>query len=102
MAGKFPPRYMGAVMSGQAMGGIFPSVVDIVVLAMRVKDMYVGFVCFLIATIVLVVAFLAYTGVRSANFYKFYSKLTPVSHAVSHVEGEEEEVEDRRQPEARR
>ena len=35
MAGPFPPKYMGAVMAGQAMGGIFPSVVGIIVATLR-------------------------------------------------------------------
>merc|ERR1719209_259385 len=34
VAGKFPPAYMGAVFSGQAVGGIFASGTNVVVLAL--------------------------------------------------------------------
>ena len=72
-AGAFPPAYMGAVMAGQAMGGIFPALVDIIVLALDVKDKNVGFVCFLIATAVLIASLVAFAWMSSANFFKFYT-----------------------------
>ncbi len=34
MAGRFPPAYMAAVFSGQAVGGIFASGTNVVVLAL--------------------------------------------------------------------
>ena len=36
VAGKFPPHYMGGMMSGQALGGIFPALVNILVIAVQV------------------------------------------------------------------
>lgn len=41
VAGKFPPSYMGSVMAGQAMGGIFPALVDIAAIGISVpaKDL---------------------------------------------------------------
>ena len=37
VAGKFPPLYMGGMMAGQALGGIFPALVNIVVIALDVQ-----------------------------------------------------------------
>ena len=37
VAGKFPPNYIGGMMSGQALGGIFPSLVNILVIAIQVN-----------------------------------------------------------------
>ena len=53
VAGKFPPKYMGSAMAGQAFGGVFPAVVNIIVVAMNIQEQDVGFACFLIATLVL-------------------------------------------------
>ncbi len=72
-AGKFPVRYMGAVMAGQAMGGIFPAVVDIVTVALKVPDKDEGFYCFLIATVVLIASFLAFSWVQTVKFFKYFS-----------------------------
>ena len=36
VCGKFPPHYMGGMMAGQALGGIFPALVNIFVIAMQV------------------------------------------------------------------
>jgi hypothetical protein len=40
--------------AGQAVGGIFPVLVDILVTLVRVREQDVGFACFTIATLVLV------------------------------------------------
>ena len=37
VAGKFPSKYMGGMMSGQALGGIFPALVNIAVIALKVS-----------------------------------------------------------------
>ena len=52
MSGKFPPSYIGAQMGGQAMGGIFPALVDISVVAMDIKEEDVGAACFLVSTFI--------------------------------------------------
>ena len=37
VAGEFPSKYMGGMMAGQALGGIFPALVNIGVIALKVK-----------------------------------------------------------------
>ena len=49
MAGKFPPAYMGAVFSGQAVGGIFASGTNVVVLALGATPQQAAFFCFVLS-----------------------------------------------------
>ena len=72
VCGKFPPSYMGGMMAGQALGGIFPALVNIFVIAMQVTGACqtipkisfnyqvspedIGFWCFLIAFIFVVLS----------------------------------------------
>ena len=37
VAGKFPANYMGGMMAGQALGGIFPATANIAVIALQVQ-----------------------------------------------------------------
>jgi len=73
MAGKFPLSYIGAQMGGQAMGGIFPALVDIFVVSMNIKEEDVGAACFLIATIVLIFTFLCLTWMFKSPFFLHYN-----------------------------
>ena len=57
VAGKFPPKYMGSAMAGQAFGGVFPAIVDIIIVAMNIEEQNIGFACFLIATLVLFIRY---------------------------------------------
>ena len=56
------------ILSGQAVGGIFPALVDVFVTLVRVREQDVGFACFTIATVVLVIGIL---GKSSPSFQKF-------------------------------
>ncbi|TRY69151.1 hypothetical protein TCAL_02182 [Tigriopus californicus] len=78
VAGKFPPKYMGSIMAGQAMGGVFPALVDIVVISANVQAKDTGFACFLIATLCLIASFVSFAWVRRTKFFKFYAE-TPLS-----------------------
>ncbi len=52
MAGKFPPAYMGAVFSGQAVGGIFASVSNVFFLAIGATPSHAAFFCFILSCII--------------------------------------------------
>ena len=60
VAGKFPPAYMGAVFSGQAVGGIFASGCNVVFLALGASASQSGFFCFLTSVLFLLTALVAY------------------------------------------
>merc|ERR1719422_1104090 len=72
VAGKFPPAYMGAVFAGQAVGGIFASGTNVVVLAMGATAVQSGFFCFVTSVVFLLTALLGYFFVTRSEFYKHY------------------------------
>ena len=46
-------------MIGQAIGGVFPAIVDIVIVSLDVKEEDVGAICFLIASLTLALCLIA-------------------------------------------
>lgn len=72
VAGKFPPAYMGAVFSGQAVGGIFASGTNVVVLAMGATAVQSAFFCFVLSVVFLLTALLAYAYATRTEFYQHY------------------------------
>jgi len=72
IAGKFPPAYMGAVFSGQAVGGIFASGANVVFLAIGATPTQSAFFCFILSVIFLGTAMAAYLFATRSDFYKYY------------------------------
>ena len=72
VAGKFPPAYMGAVFSGQAVGGIFASGTNVVVLALGATELQSGFFCFVLSVVFLLTALIAYGVATRSEFYQHY------------------------------
>ena len=72
MAGKFPDNYMSAQMIGQAIGGVFPALVDISIVALHVKEEDVGSACFTIATVVLIICLVSLRWAFQTEFFKHY------------------------------
>lgn len=79
VAGKFPPAYMGAVFSGQAVGGIFASGTNVVVLAMGATATQSAFFCFVLSVIFLMTALVAYGVATRSEFYQHYLGEKPTS-----------------------
>jgi len=85
VAGKFPPAYMGAVFSGQAVGGIFASVSNVIFLAIGATPTQAAFFCFVLSVIFLGTAMIAYVCATRSEFYKFYlgeNQGTPDDHKL--------------------
>ncbi len=59
-------------MVGQAFGGVFPALVDIVIVSLNVKEEDVGAVCFAIATVVLLTCFVSLFWVMRNPFFLHY------------------------------
>ena len=72
MAGKFPDPYMSAQMIGQAIGGVFPALVDISIVALHVEEEDVGSTCFTIATVVLIICLVSLRWAFQTDFFKHY------------------------------
>ena len=60
MAGMFPEKYMTAVVSGQALGGVFASGARIVSLSVGAQAAFAAFFYFMIAVIVMIFTLMAY------------------------------------------
>ena len=73
LAGKFPPKYMGGAMLGQAVGGLLPAIAVIMILAFDIEAKNVGLACFLIAVGFLILGMVSYNNARKAAFFKYYS-----------------------------
>ena len=75
MAGKFPSKYMNALISGQALGGIFAASANIVSIALGASPIDSAFIYFLVADITLVVALVLYMTLCS-SVNSFQLKIT--------------------------
>ena len=63
---------IAAQMLGQAIGGVFPALVDICIVSLNVKEEDVGSVCFAIATVVLFLCMASLIWALRTPFFKFY------------------------------
>ena len=73
MAGKFPPAYMGAVVQGQALGGIFAAATNVIMLACGADAVSAAFYDFLIAIIFLISALAAFVVLMRTEFFQYYA-----------------------------
>ena len=73
VAGKFPSNYMGGMMAGQALGGIFPALVNIAVIALRVNPPELGFYCFLIAFLFVLLSLVMFMVIQTTAFFRHYA-----------------------------
>lgn len=60
LAGKFPKGYVNAVISGQALGGIFAALANIISIALGASPTQSAFIYFLAADVTLILAFVMY------------------------------------------
>jgi len=72
LAGKFPPQYMGITFGGQALGGIFASVTNVVVILLGVEPQDAAFFCFLIAVVFLATALVCFLVATRSEFFQYY------------------------------
>ena len=72
VAGQFPPKYMGSVVQGQALGGIFAAGTNVICLALGADATYAAFCCFIVTVVFLTTALVAYIFVNRTEFFKYY------------------------------
>ncbi|XP_018336319.1 equilibrative nucleoside transporter 3 [Agrilus planipennis] len=70
MVAKFPAKYITAVVGGQALGGIFAAIAQIVSLAIGASSVHSAFVYFMIANITIVFCLIAYLFLSKSIFFK--------------------------------
>ena len=64
---------MGAVVQGQALGGIFAATSNVVMLACGADDVSAAFYNFLIAVIFLISALVAFIVLTQTEFFQYYA-----------------------------
>lgn len=72
VVGKFSPIYITATIAGQALGGIFAALAEIVSLSVGASSTHSAFVYFTIGTITIVISIICYIVLTKTVFYKFY------------------------------
>ena len=79
LAGRFPSSYMGAVFSGQAIGGVLVSGVNVLILGLGATAGNAAFSCFLTSILFLISALASFLAVTRTAFYKYHigDKITP-------------------------
>jgi len=80
VAGKFPSNYMGGMMAGQALGGIFPALVNIGVIALQVSPSNVGFYCFLVAFLFVLLSLVMFMAIQTTAFFRHFAGTGDVAY----------------------
>lgn len=73
IAGQFPSEYMTAVVSGQALGGIFSALTEIVTITFATEATVSAFTFFMIGNAVLIICLLAYIVTSKTKYFKYYT-----------------------------
>lgn len=72
IVGKFSPKYITAVVGGQALGGIFTAIVEILSLAIGASSVHSAFVYFMVGNITIAICIISYFVLSKSIFYKFH------------------------------
>ncbi|GAB0099914.1 Equilibrative nucleoside transporter [Sergentomyia squamirostris] len=73
IAGQFPSEYMTAVVSGQALGGIFAALCEIISLTFGASATTTAMVYFSVAIVVMIISLAAYFFMSRTLFFKYYT-----------------------------
>lgn len=73
IAGQFSSDYMSAVVSGQALGGIFTAAADIIAISFGAPPTATGFVFFIVGTLMLFLSLMMYVVMSKTLFFKYYT-----------------------------
>lgn len=74
ISGRFPPLYAGAVMMGQAMGGVVPSLVSIALISFEVEPCLLGPACFGAILLLLVLAMGFFHWMKTNPFFLYFAE----------------------------
>lgn len=73
IAGLFPSEYMTAVVSGQALGGIFSALAEIVTLTFAAEAKTSAFIFFMIGNVVLFICLILYIISSRTLYFKYFT-----------------------------
>lgn len=96
LAGMFPIQYMQAIMSGQAIGGVFAALANILSIALSgSNERDSAFVFFTIATVTSLAALIGYISLYTNDFSKYYINYQDVLEIIEPEENDNDEVSTR-------
>ncbi|XP_050299613.1 equilibrative nucleoside transporter 3-like [Anthonomus grandis grandis] len=72
IVGNFSPVYITAVIGGQALGGIFAALAEIVSLALGASSTHAALVYFIIGNVTIVISVVLYIVLTKTVFYKYH------------------------------
>jgi solute carrier family 29 (equilibrative nucleoside transporter), member 1/2/3 len=72
IAGMFSSEYISAVMSGQALGGVFTALAEVISITFTTAPTVSAFIYFLVGTAMLVLSLFLYLAVSKTLFFKFH------------------------------
>ncbi|CAG9578181.1 unnamed protein product [Danaus chrysippus] len=72
IASKFSKEYMGAVMSGQSLGGIIAAIAQIISLAFKISPLHSALIYFIMADIILIVSAVSYVLMNKIDFFSYH------------------------------
>ena len=71
--GSFPEKYLGTMSSGSAMGGLIPSLLNVAIIgASENSAQTVGFICFLICTLISISCFIVSFLIKKNEYFKHH------------------------------
>lgn len=70
--GKFCPKYITAVIGGQALGGMFAAVAQIIALSIGASSVHSAFVYFMVGNIMIIISLFAYIVLSKTIYFKFH------------------------------
>ncbi|KAF2903033.1 hypothetical protein ILUMI_03151 [Ignelater luminosus] len=70
--GKFSPKYITAVIGGQALGGMFAAVAEIIALSVGASSVHSAFVYFMVGNIMILISLVCYIVLSKTVFFKFH------------------------------
>lgn len=73
VCGLFPSEYMTAVVSGQALGGVFTAIAEIVTITFSTDDRKSTFIFFIIGNVLCVLSLVTYILLPMTNHFKYYT-----------------------------
>ncbi|CAL4124450.1 unnamed protein product, partial [Meganyctiphanes norvegica] len=84
LAGMFPTKYMTAVLTGQALSGVFSSAARVVSLAVGGDQIQAAFIYFIIAVFVMLFTGVVYLAMSHMDFYKHYTGYEALDSSSEH------------------
>lgn len=73
ISGQFPSEYVTAVVSGQALGGVFTAIIEIMTITFASDPRGSALIFFTIGNILLVLSVVAYVFMTRAVFFRYYT-----------------------------